>query len=145
MNKIRFNYSLKNIGLLTQNQYRRSLIQKVESVTQRMRWKAHFYLNSETKNEHYFYGLPTNHSAPPVSSLKPFEDDLVKLVQNITFRKINEPFLNSINKDLRNIKSSKNVFVFADKTKNIYEVSPTEYNKLLTENISKSYKEEMTG
>ena len=36
--------------------------------------------------------------------------------------------------------SSKNVYVFADKTKNIYEVSLTEYNKLLTENIKKSYK-----
>ena len=67
-----FSFSLKNIGLPTQNQYRRSLIQKVESVTQRMRWKAHFYLNGETKNEQYFYGLPTNHSAPPESSLKPF-------------------------------------------------------------------------
>ena len=92
LNKIGFNYSLKNIGLPTQNQYRRSLIQKVESVTQRMRWKAHFYLNGETKNEKYFDGLPSNHSAPPVRLLKPFEDDLVKLVQN-------EPFLNSINKD----------------------------------------------
>ena len=32
------------------------------------------------------------------------------------------------------------MYVFADKTKNIYEVPPTEYNKLLTENVTKSYK-----
>ena len=140
MNKIRFNYSLKNIGLPTQNQYRRSLLQKVESVTQRMRWKAHFYLNGETRNDKHFYGLPSNNNAPPVSQLKAFEDDLVKLVQNVSFRKINEPFLNNIKKDLKNIKSSKSIFVFADKTKNIYEVPPNEYDKLLTENITKSYK-----
>jgi hypothetical protein len=72
--------------------------------------------------------------------LKAFEDDLVKLIQNISFRDINEPFLNTINKDLKTINNSKNVYVFADKTKNIYEISPTEYNKLLTENITKSYK-----
>ena len=60
-----------------------------------------------------------------MSQLKAFED---------------EPFLNNIKKDLKNIKSSKNIFVFADKTKNIYEVPPNEYDKLLTENITKSYK-----
>ncbi len=112
----------------------------MESVTQRMRWKAHFFLNSNTRSEKYFYGLPSNRNAPPVSNLKAFEDDLVKLIQNISFRDINEPFLNTINKDLKTINNSKNVYVFADKTKNIYEISPTEYNKLLTENITKSYK-----
>ena len=111
MNRVRFNYSLKNIGLPTQNGFHRSLLQKVESVTQRMRWNAHFYLNGETKKELYFYGLPSNHNAPPVSVLKPFEDDLVKLVQNISFRKINEPYLNTLNKDLKNINTSKNVYV----------------------------------
>ena len=124
MNKIQLNYSLKNIGLPTQNQYRRSLLQKVESVTQRMRWKAYFYLNGEKRTEKCFYGLPSNKNAPPVSELKAFEDDIVKLVQNVSFRTINDPFLNTVNKDLRNITSSKNMYVFADKTKNIYEVPP---------------------
>ena len=105
-----------------------------------MRWKAHFFLNGETRSEKIYYGLPSNNNAPPLRELKTFEDDLVKLVQNVTFRNINEPFLNNIKNDLKNMNSSKNVYVFADKTKNIYEVSPTEYNKLLTENITKSYK-----
>ena len=62
-----------------------------------------------------------------------------KLVQNVSFRKIIDPFLNTVKKDLRNITSSKKIYVFADKTKNIYEVPPTEYNKLLTENVTKPY------
>jgi hypothetical protein len=40
------------------------------------------------------------------------------------------------------------VFVFADKTHNIYEVPPSTYTKLLTENITKTYKtenEDITG
>ena len=39
--------------------------------------------------------------------------------------------------DIRKLISSKNVYVFADKTTNIYEVPPDEYKKLLKENISK--------
>ena len=64
----------------------------------------------------------------------------MKLFHNVSLRRINEPFPNNIKKDLKNIKSSKNIFVFADKTKNIYEVPPNEYSKLLTGNITKSYK-----
>ena len=112
MNKIRFNYSLKNIGLPTHNQYRRTLIQKVESITQRMRWKANFFLNSETRSEKIYYGLPSNNNAPPLRELKTFEDDLVKLVQNVTFRNINEPFLNNIKNDLKNMNSSKNACMY---------------------------------
>jgi hypothetical protein len=37
MHPIQFNYSLKNIGLPSKDQYRRRLIEKVESVVQRMR------------------------------------------------------------------------------------------------------------
>ena len=42
--------------------------------------------------------------------------------------------------DISEIKSSPNVFIFADKTSNIYKVAPWEYNKLLKDNTTKSYK-----
>jgi hypothetical protein len=70
--------------------------------------------------------------------LKPFEDDLARLVENVSFRRNNDQFLKKIRQDLNNVNSSNNVFVFADKTKNIYEVSPEQYNKLLAESIIKS-------
>ena len=38
------------------------------------------------------------------------------------------------------IKSSPNVFTFAEKSSNIYKTTPREYNKLLKNNITKSYK-----
>jgi len=41
---------------------------------------------------------------------------------------------------MQKVNSSENVFIFADKTRNLYEVSPSTYHKLLTENITKSYK-----
>ena len=44
------------------------------------------------------------------------------------------------NKDITSIKKSRNVFIFEDKTRNIYETDKNTYSKLLTGNISKTYK-----
>ena len=60
MDKIQFNYSLKNIGLPKHYQYQKRLIDKMESVIQRMRWKAYYFLNGEPKTKEYdTFGLPS--------------------------------------------------------------------------------------
>ena len=46
--------------------------------------------------------------------------------------------------DIESIKKSKNIYVFADKTNNIYETDIKNYNKLLIDNISKTYKKSDT-
>jgi hypothetical protein len=106
-----------------------------------MRWKAHIFLNENepTISENKF-GLPSRNYATPISEMKAFEEDLVKLTSSITFRKVNDSFLNKIHEDLKKVHSSKNVFVYADKSTNVYETSPDNYNKLLMENITKTYK-----
>jgi hypothetical protein len=72
--------------------------------------------------------------------MKAFEDDLAHMMENIQFRNVSNPFLNELDNDLKKIKSSPNIFVFADKTRNIYETSAENYNKILKENVTKSYK-----
>ena len=42
--------------------------------------------------------------------------------------------------NISEIKSSPNAFIFADKASNIYKAAPREYNKLLKDDITKSYK-----
>ena len=129
MQRIPINYSLKNIGIPSKDQYRRRLIEKVESVTQRMRWKAYFFLNKKTKaTSNDNFGLPSKAFAPPVPQMKAFEDDLLKLTSNITFRKVDDPFLNQIKDDMKNIRTSNNVHVFADKSTNVYTTSVDNYN-----------------
>ena len=141
MQRIPINYSLKNIGIPSKDQYRRRLIEKVESVTQRMRWKAYFFLNKKTKaTSNDNFGLPSKAFAPPVPQMKAFEDDLLKLTSNITFRKVDDPFLNQIKDDMKNIRISNNVHVLADKSTNVYTTSVDNYNKLLQENVTKTYK-----
>ena len=83
---------------------------------------------------------PDGASAPHVAELKPFEDDLAKLLENVKFRNINDEFIKTLKKDKKKINSSKNVFIFADKTRNIYEMEAKTYDKLLTENVTKTYK-----
>ena len=43
------------------------------------------------------------------------------------------------------IKNSKDVFVFADKTTNLYPVSKENYKKILKENVTKNYKKAKSG
>ena len=45
-------------------------------------------------------------------------------------------FKKKMKSDISEIKSSPNVFIFADKTSNIYKTAPREYNKLLKDAIT---------
>ena len=69
-----------------------------------------------------------------------FENDLLELIKSVKFKKVKQKFLDQLHKDITSIKKSKNVFIFADKTRNIYETDKNTYSKLLTDNISKTYK-----
>lgn len=132
---------MKNIPIPTPDAYRRKLVEKTESFVSRIRWKAHFFLNGQHLNSPAnTYGLNSTKSPPPISELNAFEEDLVKMVENIQFTKVHDQFLNNLSTDAKKINESPNVITFADKTRNIYEVKPGQYNKLLTEDITTTYK-----
>ena len=141
MKKIRFNYSLKNIRIPSPDAYRKKLIEKVESVINRMRWKAYFFLHRDnTIRDNETSVLRSTMAASRVNELNPFDEDLVKMVENIKFRDVNDHFLSTLSNDARMINSSTYIMAFADKTRNIYEMKPDRYSQLLTENVTKSYK-----
>ena len=60
-------------------------------------------------------------------------------MHNVTFKRISNNFQDQIKADIESIKSSKNIYIFADKTNNLYETGVKNYNKLLI-NISKTFK-----
>jgi hypothetical protein len=141
MRQFRFDYSLKNIPIPSQDAYLKNLIEKVESVIKRMRWKAHFFnKNSINKNQNNRFGLASNKTPSSIPEMKPFETDLIKLIENMQFRSGKNHFQKSLANDLKKINSSPNIFIFADKTRNIYEASHDTNNKLLHDNITKTYK-----
>ena len=110
-----------------------------------MRWKAHFFLKGEKSQENTRnFGLSSNKTPPTVLELKPFEEDVIKLQETIKFRDTKDYFQDTLANDLKKINSSDKMFVFADKTRNIYETSLDTYNKLLHENITKTRSFEKT-
>ena len=72
--------------------------------------------------------------------MKPFEDDLLRMIENIKFRNVNDEFLTPLLNDQKKINNSPNIFVFADKARNIYETTTETYKKLLNDNVTTSYK-----
>ena len=62
------------------------------------------------------------------------------MIRNIIFKKVTSNFQARLSDDVRNIKKNTKLLIPADKTNNLYELTTGEYNKLLTENISKTYK-----
>ena len=75
-----------------------------------------------------------------VESIKDFEKDLRKMIENIQFRRVSSAFLLKLNEDIKNIKSSKKMFISADKTQNFYEIKREDHEKILYENLTKTYK-----
>ena len=61
------------------------------------------------------------------------------MIKRVEFRQIRNSFQGQLKSDIEHVKKSKKIFVFADKSRNIYEVEQEEYKKLLRENITKNY------
>ena len=68
------------------------------------------------------------------------ETDLHDMVRNIEFKKASSEIQNNLSKDIKRINEDPLLFIPADKTNNLYKLSKDNYNKLLTDNITKSYK-----
>ena len=119
-----YSYSMKNIPLPFKKLYKTILIEKVKLLIKRLRWKAHLYDNS---------GLNTSNPLNYIFKSR-------KCSPQHQDKKVKNKFLDQLHKDISSIKKSKNIFIFADKTRKIYETDKNTYNKLLTDSISKTYK-----
>lgn len=143
MNATDLGYSLKNIPLTSRYNYLKLLTEKVENFVKRMRWKAHFFerpgKDNEIDHSSTTFGFKSNSTPPQHESLTAFENDLYEMIRNIAFRNHTNKFLKKLETDVEKINSSKDMLISADKTTNIYEMSPEQYEKLLNENITKSY------
>ena len=137
-----FGYSLKNIPIPSQGAYLKCLVEKIESLIIRMRYKVIFRENSNDVSLKTFnnYGFKSKKTPSQNELLKPFEDELVSLVRRIKFKTVKDPFLKKLKEDVENINRSEEVYVFADKTTNFYPISKENYQKIKTENISSRYK-----
>lgn len=153
LNRVNFNYSTKNIPIPSRNSFKKRLIEKVESVIKRMRWKALFFMkdnddsrreNTETtqdvaEDDNCNFGFKSRKCPPQIKELIPFEDDMLQMIENLRFRNTSNQFQDKLREDIKNIKRSGKLLIPADKTRNLYEMDNPLCEKLLRENITKSY------
>ena len=141
METLNYNYSFKNILTPTNTSYQLAFIEKIESVIKRMRWKVHFVLNGDNKenNAKTSFGLKSRYHPPPCTELEHFGKDLINIINNVKFTNNKNSFQKKLRTDITEIKNSRNIYVFADKTNNVYRMPTSEHNKLLKENVTKTY------
>ena len=63
--------------------------------------------------------------------LSNFEIDLLLMVKNIEFRKMNNGFQEKLSNDIKQIKNSDKVFVSVSKSRHVDKLGQCEYKKLL--------------
>ena len=64
---------------------------------------------------------------------------MYEMIRKIEFINVRNDFQDKLRQDLEIIRSPKNVLAFADKSKNLYELSKESYEKLLHDNITQTY------
>ena len=133
---------MKSIPTPSQESYK-LLSDKIESVIKRMRWKAYFFMENKIDNDEEprkeTYEFKSRHHPSQSKYLEAFEKDLFGITSTFKFRPIHNDFQQKMKEDIVQIKSSPDVLIFADKANNIYKTSPQEYQKLLFNNVTKSY------
>ena len=154
--KRNFGFSMKNIPTQSEDSFLKSFIHRTEDFLTRMRWRVLFFLKreeekkrdgcmSESESEDEMketFGFRTPRIPPPIKEIQDFEQDLWRLVENVKFdrNKNKSKFQTQLHNELKEVKKSKNLIIPADKTSNMYEVTPERYNKLMKDNITKQYK-----
>ena len=143
---------MKNIPIPPKTAYLKKLIEKVENVIKRMRWKAFFFEqdgeqdgeNHEEQgidqDENNNYGFKSRKCLPQIEDMEKFEDELSDMVRNIKFRRVRDDFQDKLKDDIKQINNSSKALISADKTTNLYELDKTQYDKSLHQTVTKTYK-----
>ena len=145
MEQKNFGVSTNNIPISDKKEYNIQLIKSVNRFVSRVRWKIFFLFNPQAKGkEKVTFGLKSQKKAPTSPKyLDEFEKELHRLVKEVKHRDkcdIKSDFLKELDKKVKVIKSSPNVFVAADKSSNYYEMSKEHHNQLLMKAVNKDYK-----
>jgi hypothetical protein len=145
MDQVNLGYSTKNIPIPTKKEYLKSLTNSAEKLIKSVRWRTLFYLNPKWKTEQKeTFGFPTSKSPPRIPELNEFEDGLLHLIQNVSFRNTTNAFQQKLAQDIKEIQQSDRLLIAADKTTNFYKVETARYEQLLNSNINKDYKKATT-
>ena len=102
----RFGYSTKNIPIPSQKEFKLQLIHSVRKFFDNICWRLEFIKNPVEKNEEKkTFDFKSIKAVPRHEELEPMQEALYDLIENIKFRKYNDPFQSKLKKDLEDIKN----------------------------------------
>ena len=118
MDSIDFGYSMKNIPTHSKPSDLYKLIDKVEKVLKRMRWKVLFFdrdqansntnVNSNVQHQHInTFNLKTTKCPPQIQDMKEFEKDIKTVIESIKFGSSQNKSQKKLKEDLKLIQSTK--------------------------------------
>ena len=145
MEKFNIDYSTKNIPIPSEREYMIQLISKVEKFFKRMRQKALQFLGKQDNSGKENHGFKTRKCPPCVDELVDFKNDMMKMMKNIEFRNIKCTFQTKLMSDIKKINESNKLLIPADKSRNIYIMQKNDYNKYVSDNVTKTYKRTTTN
>ena len=140
MEKLKFDYSMKNIPVTTERNYLLKLIEKIEMVIKRMRWKVIYFDMKGNNIKTETYGLKSQKTPSPINELAAFENDLIELVKNIKFPTVHNQLQAMLKSDIKLIQQSSKTLTPAYKTSNMYRLTKEKYNKMRRNAITSAYK-----
>lgn len=142
MERILFDYSLKNIPIPSEKEYIEKLIDTTEQFCKRLRWRVYFYLNPEHRSGVMeTYGFKSRKSPPSLPELLNFEKRLSDMIRDIKLRPILCNCQQKLKTDAKQtINATDKLIISADKTTNHYKLDAKDYNRLLHNNVTKDYK-----
>ena len=141
MRKFTLNYSAKNIPVPSITEYKLKLLEKTDDFLKRLRWNAYFFLNPTFgKKLKETFGFRSTRLPETVTQLRPFENDLLQIIEQLEFRRRDSHLQTNMRKDLEQIRNCKDIIVPADKTVNYYTVPKEQYLELLQHNVTTDYK-----
>ena len=111
---------------------------KTESFLKRV--KALAFLDKLKGSDKENFGFKTVKCPSSVKELVPFENDMMEMIKNLEFKRVHNEFQSILNNDIREIHRSNNLFVSADKSRNIQRVNNTCYKQLMHDNVTKTHK-----
>ena len=103
-----------------------------------MRWKAFHFLRPEEAERKETYGFKSQRSPPHIENIKHFEDDMLRMIQNIKFK--DTKFQSKLRNIKNQVKKPGVLLIPADKTTNYYAMNADNCNKLIADNVTKTYK-----
>ena len=137
-----FNYSMKDIPISNKKEYLIKLYDSTSKFINRLRWKFFFCNRDDTEDYHTNNDniFKSSKAAPACEELRPFEKDLLEMINSIKFDNYISNFHKKMKNDIRKLLEPNKIIIFADKTRNLYKATPKFYKQLITNSITKTYK-----